>query len=48
MFVVERLNISEASPDVNLTCSVAGCDADSLLNQVCVVWIGAELGQWQY
>lgn len=34
MFVVEGLNASEASPDVNRTCSVAGCAQDSLLNQV--------------
>ncbi|KAL4425013.1 hypothetical protein ABPG77_002898 [Micractinium sp. CCAP 211/92] len=34
MFVVEGLNVSEASRDVNRTCSVAGCDPDSLLNQV--------------
>lgn len=33
MFVVEGLNVSEASGDVNRTCSVAGCDPDSLLNQ---------------
>lgn len=33
MFVVEVLNVSEASPDVNRTCSVAGCDPGSLLNQ---------------
>ena len=33
MFVVQGLNVSEASPDVGSVCSVAGCDADSLLNQ---------------
>lgn len=34
MFVVRDLNVSEAAPDVGRVCSVAGCDPDSLLNQV--------------
>lgn len=31
--VVEALNVSRAAPDVNRTCSVAGCDDRSLMNQ---------------
>ncbi|PRW56197.1 Niemann-Pick C1 [Chlorella sorokiniana] len=34
MFVVQDLNVSEAAPDVSRVCSVAGCDPDSLLNQI--------------
>eukprot|EP00887_Chlorella_sp_A99_P002624 scaffold6.g2624.t1 len=34
MLVVRNLNVSEAAPDVNRTCSVSGCDPDSLLNRV--------------
>lgn len=37
MFVVQDLNVSEAAPDVGRVCSVAGCDPDSLLNQVGLV-----------
>jgi hypothetical protein len=39
MFVVQDLNVSAAAPDVAAVCSVAGCDADSLLNQV---WLGVQ------
>lgn len=34
LLVVEGLNVSEASHGVSAVCSVAGCDKDSLLNQV--------------
>lgn len=48
MLVVQRLNVSEAAPDVDAVCSVAGCDQDSLLNQV---WVkvaggGRRAGLW--
>lgn len=39
MFVVRDLNVSEVAPDVGRVCSVAGCDPDSLLNQV---------GRWKF
>ena len=32
--VVEHLNMSRSATDVNRTCSVAGCDDRSLMNQV--------------
>lgn len=45
MFVVNDLNVSEAAPDVNHICSVAGCDQDSLLNQARVVAEGGQVEQ---
>ena len=53
MFVVQGLNVSEASPDVGSVCSVAGCDADSLLNQVAQAsrapwssWLATPAASW--
>ncbi|KAL4457923.1 hypothetical protein ABPG75_012788 [Micractinium tetrahymenae] len=53
MFVVEGLNVSEASPDVNRTCSVAGCDPGSLLNQISAAsrapwssWLATPAASW--
>ena len=34
MLVVRNLNISNAAPDVDRVCSIAGCNDTSLLNQV--------------
>ena len=49
MFVVEGLNVSEQAPDVDRVCSVAGCDPDSLLNQVPPLgpgWLAGQLAGW--
>lgn len=34
MLVVRDMNLSAQAPDVNRVCAVAGCDRDSLMNQV--------------
>lgn len=34
MFVVEAMNVSSISPDISAVCGSAGCQDDSLLNQI--------------
>lgn len=53
MFVVQGLNVSEGAPDVGRVCSVAGCDPDSLLNQVAQAarapwssWLATPAASW--
>ncbi|KAI3436838.1 hypothetical protein D9Q98_006248 [Chlorella vulgaris] len=53
MFVVGGLNVSAASPHVSRVCSVAGCDPDSLLNQVAAAartpwssWLATPAASW--
>lgn len=44
--VVEGLNVSTASPHINAVCGVAGCNPNSLANQV---WgmKGRETARWK-
>lgn len=35
LLVVQELNMTRHSPDIDAVCSISGCRDDSLLNQVC-------------